>query len=713
MKRILILVIIHLLSFEFSLSQCDSWTQKTDFGGTARYGSFSFVVNGMAYVGTGYDKQCNCGTLDFWEYDPINDTWSQKANLTGVPRWYLIAFTIGSKGYAGTGADGVNVLDDFWEYDPSLNSWTQKANFGGGPRSNAIGFAVNGNGYVGTGYNGTTRVKDFWEYNVLGDIWVQKTDFGGVARNAGIGFSIGNKGYAGTGFNNSIVELTDFWEYEPGSDTWTQKADVGGVGRVSAMSFSICGKGYVGTGYNGGRLKDLWEYDTLNNSWTQRADFGGTARRYVYGFGIDGKGYFGGGSESSTVSKKDLWEYTPITPIIVEDTFSNILCSGDTTGTITVDACGYGTLSYSVDLGLSYSDNGGIFTGLSAGIYAIAVKDSNNCTINGDTITITEPPALLMDSLVAPGLILCNGDMTAALEVYASGGTPALSYSIDSGATYSSSNLFDSLLAGFYEILVKDSNNCVVGPSSVNIAEPAVLVVDAITVVDILCNGDVDGEISVTASGGTGVISYSIDSGNTFINNNGLFTGLADGSYMVEVIDDNGCTAMGGAETISEPTAITGTISSTPDSGGAVGTATIVVTGGNGPYQYSWFPGGQTTATATGLTGNDYTVTVTDFNGCIYSDTVNVGTYVWLETLQGVNGIKIYPIPSKGHIVLEFEPEVNPKIIIHNQLGQIMRCEIKKVTPGKFRITGLQSGLYVLEIQDGSSVVSRSILVEE
>lgn len=712
-KVTLFFAVFCLLDLEPSFSQCDSWTQKADFGGTARQGAFSFVVNGMAYVGAGFEKTCNCGRKDFWEYDPIADSWAQKADYGGVESWYVVGFSIGSKGYAGTGGDGVNLLPDFFEYDPATNNWTQKANFGGGDRTNALGFAVNGSGYLGTGYDGVTRVKDFWQYIVSNDTWVQKSDFGGVARNAGIGFSIGNKGYAGTGFNNSVVELADFWEYEPTTDAWTQKTDVGGPGRVSAMGFSICGKGYIGTGDNGGRLKDFWEYDTLNNSWTQRADFGSTPRRYVYGFAVGGKGYIGGGSVSPTLYSRDLWEYTPITPIISEDTFTNVICNGDTTGSITIDACGYGILSYSIDLGLSYSGNGGIFTNLSAGIYAISVKDSNNCTINGDTITITEPPALSMDSLAAPGLILCNGDMTATLEVYASGGTPVLSYSIDSGSTYSSTSLFDSLAAGSYEILVKDSNNCIVGPSSVNISEPAALVVDNVAITEVMCNGNADGEIVITASGGTGGLTYSIDSGATYVSNGGMFLGLSAGNNNLSVMDANGCTTNGGSALITEPTAMTGNTSSTPDSGGAVGTATVIASGGIGPYQYSWFPGGQSTAAATGLTGNDYIVTVTDMDGCTYSDTVNVGTYVSLETLNGVNGIRIYPIPSKGYLHIEFDNMVNPKIGVYDQLGRLVSCEIEKVAAGKFRITGLRSGLYIVEIRDENTEVNRSILVEE
>ena len=65
---------------------------------------------------------------DFWEFDPATNTWTQKADFGGTARLGSLGFSIGSKGYIGTGWDGV-YLKDFWEYDPTANAWTQKADF--------------------------------------------------------------------------------------------------------------------------------------------------------------------------------------------------------------------------------------------------------------------------------------------------------------------------------------------------------------------------------------------------------------------------------------------------------------------------------------------------------------------------------------------------------------------------------------------------------
>jgi hypothetical protein len=296
-----------------SIRAQDTWTQKADFGGTARFGAVGFSIGSKGYVGTG--SAFNSGhKIDFWEYDPSTNAWTQKANFGGPGRDLAVGFSIGSKGYIGTGSTDVGFVNDFWEYDPATNTWTQKADFGGTGRSAAAGFSIASKGYVGTGYNGS-YLKDFWEYDPATNTWAQKADFGGTIRSVAVGFFIGSKGYIGTGdfFDGSWHYYNDFWEYDPATNTWTQKASFGGPGRGQATGFSSGSKGYIGTGVEYGNnifYKDFWEYDPATNTWAQKADFGGTIRAWAVGFFIGSKGYLGTGYNSSSFYK-NFWEYTP------------------------------------------------------------------------------------------------------------------------------------------------------------------------------------------------------------------------------------------------------------------------------------------------------------------------------------------------------------------------------------------------------------------
>src|SRR3989442_1061106 len=103
----------------------DTWTQKADFGGTARLGAVGFSIGSKGYIGTG-EGNFTSWLSDFWEYDPANNAWTQKADFGGTGRDLAVGFSIDSQGYIGTGLLGVNSFKDFWEYDPATNAWTQK-----------------------------------------------------------------------------------------------------------------------------------------------------------------------------------------------------------------------------------------------------------------------------------------------------------------------------------------------------------------------------------------------------------------------------------------------------------------------------------------------------------------------------------------------------------------------------------------------------------
>lgn len=136
----------------------------------------------------------------------------------------------------------------------------------------------------------------------------------------------------------------------------------------------------------------------------------------------------------------------------------------------------------------------------------------------------------------------------------------------------------------------------------------------------ISCAGASDGVLTVVASSGTMPYSYLWDNGAT----SSTVSELGAGSYSVTVTDANTCTASSSI-TINAPSAISLSTSSTTATAGLMdGTASVEASGGTPPYTYLWMPGGQTTATATGLSGGTYQVTVTDLNDCQVMASVEV-----------------------------------------------------------------------------------------
>ncbi len=148
------------------------------------------------------------------------------------------------------------------------------------------------------------------------------------------------------------------------------------------------------------------------------------------------------------------------------------------------------------------------------------------------------------------------------------------------------------------------------------------VILELVTKTDILCNGDNTGSITVTTSGGVPPYTYTLNGGAP--QGSPTFNNLVAGNYNIVVTDSLGNTDSLLVNLI-QPEPLNIELTKTNASATALcqnGTATATVTGGVGPYTYQWDdPNNQTTATATGLSGSllggtQYTVVVTDDNGC-------------------------------------------------------------------------------------------------
>ncbi|NBR13107.1 MAG: PKD domain-containing protein [Crocinitomicaceae bacterium] len=309
-----------------------------------------------------------------------------------------------------------------------------------------------------------------------------------------------------------------------------------------------------------------------------------------------------------TISSLAQCNTTPCPTITVSSSsVNNVSCNGGTNGSATVSASG-GTAPY------TYSWAPGSLTGatqiaLGPNVYTVTATDAAQCT-GTTTITITQPTAITLTSsnIVSAACGTANG----AATVNATGGTGAYTYSWSpsGGTTATASNI----LGGSYTVTVQDANQCsqiltVVIP---NTGGPTI---DNIAVINATCTNPNAGSITVTASGGTGALSYQLGTGTPQTSN--VFSNLAAGSYTITVSDAN-CSNTGTA-TISAPTSFNltqGTIVSA-DCGATNGSATVTATNGSGNYTYNWSPAGGTNATASNIEAGTYNVTVTDqTSGC-------------------------------------------------------------------------------------------------
>ncbi len=283
------------------------------------------------------------------------------------------------------------------------------------------------------------------------------------------------------------------------------------------------------------------------------------------------------------------------TSIALTVTSGNILSFGGTT-TITANATGgTGVYSYQLNSGTYQSSN--IFSNVAAGTYTVSVKDANSC-IKSNTITITQPGAALTASATS-GTISCNGGSTSVV-VSASGGT----------APYTGIGTF-TVTAGTYSYTVKDANG-ITASTSITVTQPTAITL-TVTSGSILSFGGTT-TITATASGGTGVFSYQLNTG-TYQSSN-IFSNVAAGTYTVNVKDANGC-IKSNSITVTQPgAALTASATSgTINCNGGSTNVVVSASGGIAPY------------TGTGtftVTAGTYSYTVKDANGITASTSITI-----------------------------------------------------------------------------------------
>ncbi len=224
---------------------------------------------------------------------------------------------------------------------------------------------------------------------------------------------------------------------------------------------------------------------------------------------------------------------------------------------------------------------------------------------------------------VSASPVTCNGDNDGELSVSITSGNAPYEYSIDFGMTYPYSvSPIASLAPGGYVATVRDALGCIANSSNVGIITNPPAISGSVSKVDITCNGLTNGQLTATASGGTGVITYSINGSGTFANGS-TRTNLTQGVKSVVFTDANGCTSSATNVTINEPSAINigAPTSSDPTTGGGIDGQIIfgTVSGGTGPYNYSINGGStyQTGATFNNLGSGSYNLQVLDANNCV------------------------------------------------------------------------------------------------
>lgn len=339
--------------------------------------------------------------------------------------------------------------------------------------------------------------------------------------------------------------------------------------------------------------------------------------------------------------------------IIEPDTFTvdvvvinDETCTGGNADVFADVTNGIGVISY---LWTPSGQTTPLATGLSAGQVQVTVQDENGCTDQAFGTIIDHPTGVASIGNITP--VSCVGGSDGSVEVLMNGGTTPFVYNWSCNCP-TNQNTLSNLAAGNYYVNVVDNNGCEDSIAFI-IDELPQLIVDIVSITEPLCYGDANGQIEAQASGGTAPYNYTWNTNP--VQTNAIAVNLKSATYTVSVIDDNGCSAqidtfLTQPDSLIADAQILGNIICFGDSAGV---ATAQGIGGIAPYTYVWTPTGATTQLIDNLVAGIYKVDVTDDNGCMASDEVEIIQY------DSVAVEIIYPNPFCPGDLLDFHVLTN------------------------------------------------------
>lgn len=301
----------------------------------------------------------------------------------------------------------------------------------------------------------------------------------------------------------------------------------------------------------------------------------------------------------------------PSPPAITAVDSTAVKCGSDGCLSVTVDTSEMLFYTWTLVDGTFIDTTAGICN-LMGGTYIVNVSDNQGCeTIDTFTLAAVDTLFFADTTFLQP---TCFGYPDGRIGVTVGGGTPNYSYQWTPTGQISPT-LFD-VEAGSYTLSVTDANNCVLSGTFTLVDPPAI--VSLYTQVDASCANICDGQAIVEVAysdGGSGDFDFIWCDGST----DSTRIDLCPGDCAVTIVDGNNCFVID-AITVGSPDIIDfSSFVATPAScfGLADGSITIVPTGGNGtPYTFLWSVNNATTPTLDSVPKGDYTVTVTDLNGC-------------------------------------------------------------------------------------------------
>ena len=310
--------------------------------------------------------------------------------------------------------------------------------------------------------------------------------------------------------------------------------------------------------------------------------------------------------------------------------------------------------------------------------------------------------------IVAPEIIVnfqttgaCSGQGFIATEV--AGGSGGFTYLWNTGAVTSD---LSTVPSGTYSLTITDVAGC---------TQTATTNIDAGTPINfdfelenVSCENEEDGSVVLEILSGTPPYEVNWSNGETGLS----LENLPVGDYVFEIVDATDCNLIGSI-TIGSSGSITTDIITTGTQTNT-GTAIANVFGGQAPYTYQW-SNGSTGIFVENLTRGDYTVTITDANGCTSETSFFIDFPTATELPEYLTSFRVFPNPSSGifkvDLVFENAASVDLKIVDLSGKTIFSTKELGREILVDVDISTASAGTYLLMVETEQGMAVKPLVL--
>ena len=324
---------------------------------------------------------------------------------------------------------------------------------------------------------------------------------------------------------------------------------------------------------------------------------------------------------------------------------------------------------------------------VTAGIYSLIVSDLRNCKTILPALQITNPTDSFFIEIDSIRPVTCFGSSDGYIGAQISGGQPPYEFLWNTGND--SSLVIQGAKSGKYTLTAADANGCQAFSSIINLQNPPPLSVAIDSIVQPSCNGELDGQIYITASGAGGFRYAWLDGVGDTVSTERDLSGAGAGEFRCLIADSFGC------EVYSVPVSLTwpappmiSVVQIHPSCpGDSTGSVSVSASGGKPGYSFAWNHGA-IGPLATQLGTGIYSVTLTDASGCtVISDDLFVPVKPGeplKDSLNIVEGVSCHG-GNDGRIELHISGGISPYTVLwsHGDTGQ----EVEALFAGMYQAT--------------------------